>query len=170
MATTYTECGEKVEVVAGKLLERFYRDLVEAGVTISFLFADNPTAIGGPLKKNGLPVGIKCKVNRLQDRVEGKKDATIVISQEWWDQHSETECTAAIDQCLYSLLLAHDDEGKPELDDAGRPCLTIRVVDFRAEGYHDIAKRHGKDSLEVTGVIAVTAHWQQLQFDFSAWG
>lgn len=170
MPTTFTDCGDEVAVVAGKLLARYYRELLEADVTIRFLFASNPDAIGGCLRHHGYPAAAIVKVNSLKDRVEGKTDCTITIDKEWWDGHDELECAALIDHELMHILLGHDDDGKVILDDVGRPKIKLRPHDFEIGGFNEIAKRHGPHAEEVKAVLSTTAQWEQMHLNFGNWG
>jgi hypothetical protein len=171
MPTTFYECGPEVTIVAGKLIERYYPDLVRAGVTITYLFASNVDAIGGCLKHGGYPAAAIVKRNSLQDRVEGKADCTIKIDKEWWDGHSETERAALIDHELYHILVAEDDEGTDFiLDDIDRPKIELRKHDFQIGGFDEIAKRHGPNAEEVKAILAVNEQWQQMELNFGHWG
>lgn len=170
MPTTFEDCTQDVLDIAAKLMSRFYRDLIEADVSIRYLFASNPDAIGGCLKFHGYPAAAIVKVNSLKDRVEGKTDCTITIDREWWTSHDELECTALIDHELFHILIAHDDDGQLIVDDASRPKVKLRPHDFEIGGFDEIAKRHGPHAEEVKYVLGVVGHWEQMELKFSNWG
>jgi hypothetical protein len=53
--------------------------------------------------------------------------------------------------------------GEPKEDDQGRPKLRIRPFDFSIEGFHDVADRNGRDSIEygLAAELLDAAIWMQ---------
>ena len=170
MPTTFTDCDKGVHDIAVALMGKYYRDLADADVTIRYLFASNPDAIGGALKHNGYPAAATVKVNSLKDRVEGKTDCAITIDKKWWDAHDQRACAALIDHELYHILIAYDDEGELITDDAGRPKVKLRPHDFQIGGFHVIAERHGPHAEEVVAILGTQAKWVQMGLQFEPWG
>lgn len=174
MPTIFLPCEDhdaSVLDMAAKLMDTHYRELREAGVTVCYLFASNPEAIGGCLKHQGYFAAATIKVNSLKCRVEGKKDLTVTIDREWWEQHDKAECLALLDHELHHALLGYDDDGKVIVDDIGRPKIKLKLHDWQHGGFYEVVKRHGLAAEEAKGIMNVQKEFAQRQFDFGgAWG
>lgn len=171
MPKIYHECDKGVTDMAAKLIDRHYREFIDAGLTICWLFVENPDAIGSALTHGGYPAAATVKANSLKDRVEGKADVTITIDKQWWDGHDELQCTALLDHELFHVMLAHDDDGKVITDDAGRPKTKMKLHDFQIGGFLEIAKRHLLNAEEVAAIQSVQGSFVQMKLDFGgAWG
>lgn len=157
MPTTYRECEDDVADLADELIRHHYHGL--EGVRIKYLFHVHETA---PLKNKGYPVPAKCKIHSLADRVAGSPDCTVIIDAAWWEGNDNLKCKAALDGILCELMTATDDDGKIITDDCGRPKLRKRPADYFITGYLDVAKRHGKNAVEVVAVAEATKKFHQL--------
>lgn len=164
MPTIFSECGSEVSDMAAKVMQKYHPDLVEADVTIAYLFADNPD--GPALKVGGYVAAATVKINSYANRVEGMSDATIKISKSWWDEHSEEEQLALIDHELFHLAIKRDEAGGVVTDDINRPKLKMRLHDWSIGGFDAIVKRHGFNAEECKSILGVRGKWIQDGFDF----
>lgn len=163
MPKTYLPCADHDQSVldmADSLLRRYYQDLIEAELRIYYLFVATDE-VKPALTSGGYPVPALIKVNSLKCRVEGKADCTLTIDKNWYDGVDKDKNVAAIDQQLYRITLAQDDEGKYERDDIGRPRVRLRPYDITINGFHEIAKRHRFASVEVAAFNEVAKAFVQ---------
>lgn len=178
MPTTFDTADETTLALARGVLEQFYPDLVELELTYGILMAtaekDEKTGEpkGPALKHHGWPAAAVIKINRYQDRVEGKPDVTIKIDAEWWANHSKKECAALLDHEFQHLMPRVDDEGNVIADDCGRPKLRMRPHDYEVTGFHAVIDRHGEDAAEVVEMraLAVSEGGQRLFRFMKPWG
>lgn len=164
MPTTFSPCESSVSDMAFTVMKKYYPDLIEADVTIAYLFAENQD--GQALKLHGYPAAATVKINSYANRVEGMTDATIKIDKSWWEERSEEDQLALLDHELCHLLLGTDDNGSPLTDDLGRPKLKMRQCDFQIEGFDQIVKRHGFAAEECRAVLETRSRWMQAGFEF----
>jgi hypothetical protein len=154
---TFTPCADEDQTVldmADSLMRKYYPEFIDAGLTISYIFAATD-GIGPALSHGGYPAAGLCKINSLKDRVEGKADVTITIDKAWWTSHDVNQNLALIDHELHHILIAHDDNGKLIEDDAGRPKVKLRKHDWQQGGFLDIAKRHRMASVDMSSIMEV---------------
>ncbi len=166
MPTTYSECPLDVPVKAQVLMKKFHLDLIEAGVTIKFLFARNPDQPA--VMHGGYPAFATVKINSLKDRVAGLDDATILIDESCWNDATEEERESVLDHELQHLACKRNKVGALTYDDADRPRLVIRKHDWHGGGFNVIAKRHGEAAIEVQAILEVQRAWKQLELEFAA--
>lgn len=127
--------------------QQYHPELVEAGVTFAVLMAENED--GPAVKVHGWPCAAKVKVNNLEQRTQGMADATITIDSEQWTLYSSAQCEALLDHELEHLVLAKDKDGAVKRDDLNRPKLRCRPHDYELAGFVSVAKRHGREAVEV---------------------
>lgn len=163
MATTYRECEEDVADMADTIMRRWHAELIEAGVTIKYLFHTSEN----PLKLHGVPCAAIVKINSYKNRVLGLTDAQITIDEEWWNNHTNKQCEAVLDHELFHLMVAHDDDGKIITDDCERPKLRMRPHDVEVGEFNEIVRRHKKNCPSVDTVGRAMAIWIQGGLDFS---
>lgn len=178
---SYLPARTDVVEVVNEVMHEHHPQLVDAGVRINVLMAF------GELKLHGYAAAATVKINSLQDRVEGKADATIKIDAAGWRDMKEAEQVAVIDHELHHLTVEIDGWAKetipcptdeePEAvkivqrpiyktDDAGRPRLKMRLHDLVVGGFRAIAERHGRNALEVQHVKACHETLRQM----TLWG
>ncbi len=92
------------------------------------------------------------KINSLKDRVEGKKDCTIVFDGEDIEYWPESKLEAVIDHELTHFEVVYHAAGplisQPKTDDCGRPRLKMRLHDVQIGGFDSIIERHGMGAVE----------------------
>lgn len=146
--TVYEKADEKVLSVVEELVNKYYPELKDAGVTIDVLIATNE-------KSNAVTLGgYKCaavvRVTKLKDRVKGIADAEIVIDGEAYDGMTPNRKRALIDHELHHLEIQYDDKtGEIKRDDQHRPKLKLKKHDYHFGWFTIIAERYGLDSIEV---------------------
>lgn len=148
MPTIYEPADSDVHSKIYSIATTFHGELVEAGVTISALFAANED--GAAVKLNGYPCAAVVKINSYKDRVEGKADATITLDKDEWDGATPDQRTALLDHEITHLELKLDPKtNKVKRDDLGRPKLGMKLHDVQHGWFHSVAHRHGLNSYEV---------------------
>ena len=147
-------------------MKEFYPELVEAEMTVDYLFAyADLDDFGNPkndaITVGGYPADGMARIVNLKDRAKGNRDAEIVLDGVEWDKLSEPEQRALLDHELYHFTL-----GKGT-DDLSRPKLRMRKHDVHVGWFGLIAERHGihsaerrqaKQIMEVKGQI----YWPEL--------
>lgn len=157
MATFRTADQGDVELL-GEVILRFAPRLADAGVSVGLLYAfgarDQKTGLvkSPALKRDGQPCYATVRINSLQDRVEGKPDATVRIDADVWPEHPQKKRAAILHHELAHLTLATEKSGDgPEVikfDDANRPVLRMRPHDLVVGGFSDVVRAHGEAAVE----------------------
>lgn len=167
----YTAATEETNAMVGVVMEKYHKELHDAGVTVQVLMAlpvtnENGESQGPPLKMRGYPVIAKIKANSLRDRVAGLADVLIEIDEDRWEQLKTNERKALLDHELYHLVVKRDKDNQIVEDDHGRPKLRSRPHDREIGWFDAVAKRHGKDSLEWQAFNSLWQHCRQLELPF----
>lgn len=157
MPRTYEAAGHDVHGVCQKMIHRYYPWMNEIGVQFNLILAHGPVSKSGArtgpaIVLHGNPAAATVKVNSLKDRVKGLKDVTIEIDGDKWPEWTQDEREAVIDHELYHLESHKNADGTTEVDDCGRPSLSLRKHDFHFGGFREIALRHGDDAFETKAV------------------
>jgi len=103
---------------------------------------------GEALARRGRPILGKIRITTTEDRAAQHGDVRIILNGDRWGQLSAPMQRAVIDDCLTQIEVLQED-GKTKVDDLGRPKLRKRKFDFEHCGFHEVAARHGKHSVEV---------------------
>jgi hypothetical protein len=141
----FQRCPDEVKDLAREIIFEFpnHKPLIDARVSIDYVFAYATTEGTHALTKNGLRAFGICRVVPLKDRALGRADAEISLDGDWWESISEPQRKALLDHELTHILV---DEAKR--DDLGRPVLKMRKHDAEFGWFADIARRHGEASVE----------------------
>jgi len=150
---TYEDPNEKMQRAYEKVraFPCHNERLAEVEISVLAVYAtrdkdDEPR--GEALSSNKRPVLGKIRITTLEDRNDGTADVRLLLHGDRWGRLSAPMQRAVIDDCLTRIEVLQED-GKPKLDDAGRPKLRKRDWDFVLCGFHEVAERHGKSSVEV---------------------
>lgn len=146
MPTTFTQTHE-VDPIIKRVMEAYYPDLVEAGVTVDVLFASNPDE--SPLKSRGYPAAAVIKSQSLAQRAIGDSDVLLKIDFHQWRDFTEEQKTALVDHELHHLEVTRDDEEQIKRDDLDRPKLKMKVHTAEAGIFAEVIERHGRNALDV---------------------
>jgi hypothetical protein len=184
MAKTIAKAPPEVAEACQRMMEKWHPDLVAAGATVSLLWASNDK--GPSVKLHGRPCCAVVWVNSLRDRIEGKRDATIEVSAEWWQAATPEERDSVMDHELYHLVPErgpdipdHEEvEGSPgelrkvwrpsyKLDEVGRPALRLKLHDWDLGGFAEIVRRHGPAAIERQAFLGVAKAYEQVLLE---WG
>ena len=149
------ECSELVKPYVKEVICH-HPDLTKCRVTIDWLLLeadkpevdpdepqqDLPILDESAVKMNRRSVAARVRIVGYSDRAKNNADAEVRIDKERWENMSEQEKEALIDQQLYQIVVRFDKESNVIKDNLGRPKLKIRKPDFRVEGFKEIVKRH----------------------------
>lgn len=151
------------------LTRRYHNNLFSAEVTLQALFAsktDKEGRLSQALMRSGYPIAGTVKICSTSNRVAGLPDAQLIFDKLSWDQMTDRQRRACIDQQLEKLETAYDDEGELKCDDIGRPKLKVRPFDFEAGGFKAVAERHKEHSLEAMQLEHIVNSMGQFAFEF----
>jgi hypothetical protein len=164
MASRYDPAPAEVAELAQRLIANRHRPLIDAGVTITYLFAHNPD--GPAVQHNGYPAAATVQRTTAKARAAGHADAIITIDGDQWPAWSDEKRAALLEHELYHLEVQYDDGGALKLDKAGRPALKLRKHDIVIGGFSQVIEWHGKEAVEAQQIYDARQYVQ----DFFAWG
>ena len=177
MPRTYEVAGQDVVVVFDAVLRQYYGWMREKFLTFNLLMAHGPVDCEGrttapAIMLHGHAAAATVKVNSLKDRVKGLADITIEIDGDQWPGWSEERRAAVLDHELYHIEPHENSDGSIEMDDCGRPRLTLRKHDFHFGGFAEIANRHRDSAFELKAVeeayILIAGNAGQLEWPWAA--
>ena len=145
-----------------RVMEKTHPELHAAAVHVDVIVARSED--GPPLTVRGVECAGSIRITSTRERALGIGDAVMVLNGELLPTWSDKRLTSAIDRELMRLELTKDKKtGEPKEDDQGRPKLRIRPFDFSIEGFHDVADRNGRDSIEygLASELLDAAVWMQ---------
>lgn len=146
MSKTYTDAPEAVYEKIAALLQAYYPEVVEAGVTVTALMAT--ATAGNAVTHGGYAATAVIRAVSLKDRVKGMRDVEITIDSERYDEMTEAQKDGLLDHELYHIELENDTEGELKRDDIGRPKVRMRKHDWQMGWFEKIAQRHGDNAPE----------------------
>jgi hypothetical protein len=175
---TFSAAPQELQVALHHMLEKHHPDLKAGGVELDVLLAHGPrnkhgNLISPALKQAGYECGVLVQINSLKHRALGLGDVLILIDGDRWPDWTTRQRHAVLDHELehidvrWAIAPDFDDEdrlvGEPELDDLGRPKVSLRLHDWQIGGFSSIAERWGNDALEVQAMnAALDANGQYL--------
>ena len=128
MSKTYEDAPEAVYDKITAILQAYYPELIEAGVTVHALMAT--ATAGHAVSHGGYAALAVIRVIPLKDRVKGMKDVEIVIDSERYDELPEPQKDGLLDHELHHIELVKDGEEVIKRDDIGRPKINMRKHDW----------------------------------------
>ncbi len=140
--------------------DRYHGPLKEAGVVIDLLLAHaardkNDDPKGAAVKHGGYPAAAVIRIVSLKDRVAGLGDAQMIVDGDRWDEWTDAELDALLDDRLTGIEIVIDKDGAVVRDDAGRPKLKIRLYDAQVGVFHSVAQKHKGNAFAVQAVAAI---------------
>lgn len=163
MPATFHNADESVYAMLAELIDTYRDDLKAARAKITLLFAVS-TNEKPAMTHHGFKVLGRVQINSLQDRAEGKGDATIVFDGDRWPELSESRQKA-----LMHHELSHIARWGKKNDAIGRPKLALRPGDWQNDGFNQVVAIYGDDAPERRWLNAVEESLrQQRLFDGDA--
>ncbi len=107
------------------------------------------------LKCHGGAAAGTIKVNGLKQRHLTGVDVVIELDGHVWESLPKLTRLALIDHELTHLVLVTDTDGKPKVDDLGRPKFKLRPDDWMLTGFASVISRHGRHALEYQSVTRI---------------
>jgi hypothetical protein len=162
MGICYKDATTEERSMLEEVMSQYHRALVNAGATVFLKFAfkerdeeeDEPET--SCLKVGGYPVAAKVKINSLDDRSEGKMDATITVDFVTWRELNNDRRKALLDHELSHLIPKYDGDGILQRDDLGRPKLQMRKHDIQLGIFLDVVDRHQQNAMDT--MVVMEAH------------
>lgn len=155
MPTTYERGDREHYEVLQKAMRKYHKRLLDAEVRVQVVVAKahrdaDGEPVGPAVKLHGMACLAVVRILSLKDRVLREHDAEITVDGDNWPLWSASRRLAVMDHELTHLeLQVHPDSGVVMRDDEDRPKLRMRKHDFQVGWFHEIAERHGKQSVEV---------------------
>lgn len=172
MSTALRPADTEVLRLAAEIIEAHCPDLKKEGITIEYLFATNENGIA--LKLRGTQCAATVRINTLEERVQGCKDATIKIDADNWEERTEPQKLALLHHELHHLVICKDSDDLVKLDNHDRPKLRMRPHDREYGWFDTIAATHGENSPEVmqstklfAGAMGKVYFPHQMEFAFT---
>lgn len=152
--STYKKPSRDMVRLLDEVIGRYHQDLAEAKVKVYLLLAFAPTDENGErkgvaIRHHGYPALAKCWIVPTKQRVAGLGDAEILIDGDRWPDLDRDSQVALLDHELTHLRVLTDKDGAPLVDSAERPKLATRPHDRQFGWFDEVAKRHGRASVEV---------------------
>jgi hypothetical protein len=172
MSAIYSKAPGEVIEKARALIEKNHFDLHNNSVRIDFIFAnstlnDDGVPVGPALKHNGYAALGLTRILGPKERLMERGDCEIVIDGDRWPNLSTEKQDALIDHELEHLQPKFTKTGDVVTDDLNRPKLKLRKHDHQFGWFDNVARRHGKESIEVNQFKALCESEQgQLYFPF----
>ena len=119
------------------------------------------------LKKNGIAIPLCLKIvssfNRLTDDVEVK----IIINKDIWDEYTQDEKKASLDNVLSYLEVKTDKIGEPIpiSEDNDKVQLKMKHPDFYCEGFIEMIRLYGKNYIPLQEAYAITKILERSTID-----
>jgi hypothetical protein len=167
MGKTYDQAPDEVRDRSIALIKRFHPDLEKVQVRIDFLMASTDSETGHAVTCGGYPAYAVVRVLGPKERTMERGDAEIVIDRDAYEAMNPATRDALLDHELYHLEVKRDQGGQVKRDDHGRPVLKLRKHDFQVGWFHEIARRHGMASIEVTQATSLKEEQGQVYFEFA---
>lgn len=166
MGKTYDIAPPEVFDRLKRLLAKYHSELVEVTIRIDLLMASTDSEDAHAVTHGGYPAYAVVRITNAKERAKDCGDAEIVIDRDEYESMSDAQRDALLDHELYHLQVVRNKLGNPKLDDHGRPKLKLRKHDYQVGHFIEIARRHGRASVEVQQATAFIREHGQLFFGF----
>jgi hypothetical protein len=120
---------------------------------------------GEAIASDGDPVLGKIRIMSLEDRTDGASDVRVLLHGDRWGSLSSGMQRSVIDNCLMRIEVLLED-GRPKLDDIGRPMLRKRKWGYKLCGFTEVDERHGRSSIGVHNMHVFFNEHGQIYMDF----
>lgn len=153
-------------------VRQWHEELEKIGLTFSVLMVhetknlDADEILIPALKHHGIAAYAKVRAMPLSLRAHGLGDVELLIDGDRWKRIGVSTRYAILDHELTHVDLVHDDHGRLQRDDCGRPKVTMRQHDFQVGWFFEIAERHKRASVEVQQAHQLRDLAGQSLFDF----
>jgi hypothetical protein len=162
MSKTYEHAPDEVSERASEIIEKFHDDLYAAEVKIDYIYARNDK--GYAVTHHGNPALAVVRIVSLKDRAKGHGDAEITIDADAYEAMSGEQKDGLLDHELYHLIVRYAKDGCVKTDDLNRPMFKMRKHDWDMGWFTAVARRHGRNSPEVTQAQILWANDGQAYF------
>jgi hypothetical protein len=143
-----------------ELMEQNHGALFVLEPRIGVEFARDPEdPLAAVVKMHGLPRLAAVRVVPYKQRVWKAPDAIITIDQYRYQDLTEPQQKALIDEALAYLEPDYDKDGQAKSDDRGRPKLLVNEPDYYLAGHVRVLERHGADAI---GALAFRKAFDRL--------
>ena len=101
------------------------------------------------LTKYGISIPAQVKIVSAFNRLTDDTDVKITLNKEMWDELSQSEKKAVLDNMLSYIQIKEDKEGEPIMisEDSDKVQLKMRKPDFYCEGFLEMVEEYGKSYL-----------------------
>lgn len=166
MSITYSEAPDEIKERVKSVIDRYCPNLKEAGVRVDVLSAATDEDGEPAVKLHGYPCGATIQIRTSKLRAMGLGDAAIELDEAHFNALPAKTQDALLHHELHHLELKRNRRGKLQLDEHGRPKMTMRLHDRDFGWFDEIARVHGKHSMEVRQATTLVLGGRQLYFEF----
>jgi len=164
---TYDQAPPETHERVAALIEKYHPQLNSVSVKVDLLMVSTDSETARALTHGGYPALAVVRSTNPKERAMGQGDALIVIDLERYESMDPKERDALLDHELYHLVTVEDKKTlKPKVDSHLRPVLKIRKHDRQFGWFDEIARRHGKNSIEVQQADWIRDEAGQTYFGF----
>jgi hypothetical protein len=156
MPITFEDPDDDVVEQLNAVMEEFHPDLKDAELKVAILMAhgdsdddDGPAIVRGGREHEAIIESVPYKWRCL-----GVADALLTIDAAKWEDLSDAERDALLDEKLQMVRLKMTKDGIRATDDRNRPKLEKRKPDWHLDGYITVAQRHGDAAPEARAAHA----------------
>lgn len=164
----YDQAPDEVRDRVIALIKRYHPELEKVQIRIDLLMASTDSDETAAVTCGGYPAYAVVKILGPKERAMDRGDAEIVIDRDEYEAMDAAKRDALLDHELYHLEVKRDKNGRPKMDDHQRPCLKMRKHDFQVGWFHEIARRHGFASIEVSQATALREEQGQTYFVYDS--
>ncbi len=172
MSKVYDYCPQSVMERVEALVEKHHQDLKIAEVKFDLMFvsrSDDDEGTKPVLTLHGVPCLAIVRIVPLKERAKGCGDAEILIDRDRYNDSAPEQQDALLDHELQHLEVQRGEDNSIKTDDQHRPKLKMRPHDYDFGWFECIARRHGKDSIEVQQARLMFDQHGHSLFPFAAW-
>lgn len=172
MPNIYSKAPDDLIQMVRETMHAYCLDLETAQVRVDVLtIASSDEANEEPvLKLHGYPCAAVVRILGPKDRAKGLGDAEIVIDEIQWKELPRATQFALLHHELHHLELVRNPKGKVKHDEYRRPKLKMRLHDRQFGWFDEVARIHGKASMEVRQSTALVLSGKQTYFAFALAG
>ncbi len=143
-----------------------YQEIIEQKVKFDILYAHPSSENGNAISHRGCKALGLFKVRSLEQRTMGLGDCAIFLDYEWWKNNEDEpdKQRGLLDHELFHLAFKRDKDMLIKRDAVGRPQLYARAHTLDVGWFHQMAARHGADSIEITQAETIFANYGPFFF------
>jgi len=173
MPKTYNKPDSKALELLKVAIKNWHPDLVEAEAKVALVMVGPAVNDAGDvttpaITMQGVAVAARVGLVSPKRRVYMEYDVEIEIDETVWTDFDEDKRLALLDHELEHVQVRRDRNSAIARDDDLRPKLRLGADDYMLTGFVAVAKRHGRNAIEVMSLRSLWDEYGQGLFPFAA--